>query len=402
MAGACSGGKYFTRTSDLRHTASLPPASRRSDCLTVRPVPRYLPPVPLAPLFGHSALRNRFDAAIARGALPGSLLLHGPAGVGKQRLALWLGQRLLCTGGGKRPCGECQSCRYALAGTHPDLHWIFPRPRLKDTDPTVADVEADYTDAIAERLAANGLYAPPSGTEGIFIATIRAVVHAAALAPAVAHRKVFVIGDADRMVSQEGADQAANAFLKLLEEPPDNTNLILTSSEPGALLPTIRSRVIAARVPRLSDAEMREFLSDANVASRLKKLELPGSEDALLALAHGAPGALLAQTATGAALERARRILDAAAGPDRAERFRTAFVQGSARARGEFSDALDALTLLLHQRAKAAVEHQDGRAAFGAARAVEAVEHAKESAQGNANPQLVAINLIRELEAALR
>jgi DNA polymerase III subunit delta' len=358
--------------------------------------------VPLSPLFGHSALRNRFDAAIARGALPGSLLLHGPAGVGKQRLALWLGQRLLCSGNAKHPCGECQNCRYVLAGTHPDLHWIFPRPRLKDSDPSVADVEADYTDAIAERLEANGLYAPPSGSEGIFIATIRAVVHAASLAPAMAHRKVFVIGDADRMVSQEGADQAANAFLKLLEEPPDNTNLILTSSEPGALLPTIRSRVIAARVPRLADAEMREFLSDANVRAHVKKLDLGGDDDTLLRLAHGAPGAILAQSATSGALERARRILDAAAGPDRAERFRTALVQGSARARGEFSAALDALTLLLHQRAQAAVAHQDGRAALGAARAVEAVERAKESAQGNANPQLVTITLIRELEAALR
>jgi DNA polymerase-3 subunit delta' len=47
------------------------------------------------------------------------------------------------------------------------------------------------------------------------------------------------------MVPQEGADAAANAFLKLLEEPPADTTLILTSSEPGALLPTIRSRVVA-------------------------------------------------------------------------------------------------------------------------------------------------------------
>ncbi|HET9013328.1 MAG TPA: hypothetical protein VFN38_16000, partial [Gemmatimonadaceae bacterium] len=85
--------------------------------------------MPLLPIHGHATLRARFDDAIRRDALPGSLLLHGPLGVGKQRLALWLGQRLLCNGPEPRPCGTCQHCRYALAGTHPDLHWFFPRPR---------------------------------------------------------------------------------------------------------------------------------------------------------------------------------------------------------------------------------------------------------------------------------
>ncbi len=365
--------------------------------------PTVLPSfVPLTPLFGHPALQARFASAIDRHTLPGSLLLHGPAGVGKQRLALWLGQRLLCTGDGQRPCGECQNCRFAIAGTHPDLHWVFPRPRLKDSDPSIADVESDYGEAVAERLEANGLYAPPAGTEGIYVATVRALVHAAALSPAVAHRKVFVIGDADRMVSQEGADQAANAFLKLLEEPPENTNLILTSSEPGALLPTIRSRVIAVRVPRLAEGEMRAFLADPAVRAHLDTLGLPKDTEERLRLANGAPGALLAQSATNDALARARRLLDAAAGSDRAERFRTAFVQGSARARGEFSNALDALTVLLDERMRSAIARDDAGAALGASRAAEAVERAKESAHGNANPQLVTFTLLRELEAALR
>jgi DNA polymerase III subunit delta' len=55
--------------------------------------------MPIAPLFGHQALRERLLASIARDTLPASLLLVGPRGVGKQRLALWLGQALLCQGG---------------------------------------------------------------------------------------------------------------------------------------------------------------------------------------------------------------------------------------------------------------------------------------------------------------
>lgn len=356
----------------------------------------------IVPLFGHAALRHRLDAALRRGALPGSLLLHGPAGVGKQRLALWLGQGLLCSATAERPCGQCQHCRYALAVAHPDLHWVFPRPRLKDGGASSDDVNADYADAIAERVAAGGLYAAPSGSEGIHVATVRTLVQAAALAPAMAARKVFIIGDAERMVSQEGADQAANAFLKLLEEPPANTNIILTTSEPGALLPTVRSRVIALRVPRLSDRDMDQFLGDPRVAQHLQSLSLPAERDDRLRIANGAPGALLAQSALGDALARARRLLDAATRGDRADRMRVAFIQGSTKARGEFADALDALTTLLHDRSHQAAARSDESAALGAALAVQAVERAKELTAGNANPQLVTFTLLRELEAVLR
>ena len=106
--------------------------------------------MPLLPIHGHAALRTRFDDAIKRNVLPGSLLLHGPLGVGKQRLALWLGQRLLCTGPEPRPCGSCQHCRYAMAGTHPDIHWYFPRPSLKSGDGTPAKVNDDLREAIGE------------------------------------------------------------------------------------------------------------------------------------------------------------------------------------------------------------------------------------------------------------
>jgi DNA polymerase-3 subunit delta' len=353
--------------------------------------------VSIVPLYGHESLRERLRAAAARGTLPSSVLLHGPRGIGKQRLALWLGQVLLCTGPAPRPCGRCQHCRYAEGLVHPDLHWYFPRPRLKDADPGVDEVRADYGEALAERAAAGGLYAPPSGTEAIFVATVRAIVQEAAVAPAIGRRKVFIIGDAERMVPQEGADAAANAFLKLLEEPPDDTTIMLTSSEPGALLPTIRSRVVTFRVAALSDAEMRAFLGDPTVVDALRKGGLPRSAEERLQLAGGAPGVLLASAAAGDAMAQARRILDAAGAGDRREALRTAFVQGGSKARGAFSDTLGMLTVLLHGRLREAVERDDVRAARGAARAVELVEAARERATGNVNPQLLSAALLREL-----
>jgi DNA polymerase-3 subunit delta' len=370
----------------------------------LRPHPNwYLGHVPLLPLYGHGALRKRFKNALARNTLPASLLLQGPRGVGKQQLALWLARLLLCESADRTaaPCGVCKTCRMASELHLPDLHWFFPRPRLKNADPAPDDVEEDIAQGIAERLQDGGVYEPPGGDEAIFVATVRTIVHMAALAPAMGHRKVFVIGDAERMVAQEGSDQAANAFLKLLEEPPSNTMIILTSSEPGALLPTIRSRVVAVRVAPLSLDDVRAFLADPIVASRLDL----GGQDAtgeLLDLAAGAPGRLIARDAWTSALGQARQLLEAAVSPDRGTRMRVALRQGSTGARGRFSDTLDALTVLLHERSRSAAQSADDPAALGAAKAMDAIERAKELAGGNVSPQLVAASLLQEIAPLVR
>jgi DNA polymerase-3 subunit delta' len=357
--------------------------------------------VSIVPLFGHEALRQRLRDAAQRGRLPGSILLHGPRGVGKQRIALWLGQTLLCAGQEERPCGVCQHCRYSSALVHPDLHWYFPRPRLKEADPDPDTVRADYADAVAERVEQRGLYPPADGSDGIFVAAVRALLQQASLSPALARRKVFVVGDAERMVSQEGAEQAANAFLKLLEEPLADTTLILTSSEPGALLPTVRSRVVGIRVAPLPEASVRRFLAEPAVAAALSESGAPESLDERVRLAQGAPGALLAATGLREALDQAGRLLAAAVRGDTTERLRLAFVQGSSKARGGFAQTLEALTVLLHQRVRNAVRDGEPRAA-NTARALELVERAKLLATGNVNPQLVSASLIRQIGALIR
>jgi DNA polymerase-3 subunit delta' len=349
--------------------------------------------VPIVPLYGHAVVRERLLGALARNTLPASLLLTGPRGVGKQRLALWLGQVLLCAAP-ERPCGRCEQCRFSAELTHPDLHWYFPRPRPKDSAPSVDDVFADYAQAIADRVKDGGLYAAPSGSEGIFMATVGAVLHQAARSPALARQKVFVIGDAERMVPQESAPEAANAFLKLLEEPPADTTIVLTSSEPGALLPTIRSRVVSVRVAPLSDGEIHAFLATERVAA---SLGAEVSEAERVRIAAGAPGVLLDAASRGTAAAAARRLLDGATGGSRARLLRAVFAQGSAGARGDFRDLLDALTTLLHERMRGAVERGDARGASAAARAMDAVEEAKLRAAGNVTPHLIAAALSRAL-----
>jgi len=283
---------------------------------------------------------------------------------------------------------------------HPDLHWFFPRPRLKDADAAPDEIREDLADAIAARLKAGGLYEAPGGDEGIYMSTVQAIVRAAAMSPAMGRRKVFVIGDAERMVPQEGSDQAANAFLKLLEEPLADTTILLTSSEPGALLPTIRSRVVAIRVAPLTDAEVREFFADAHVADRLDLPTGPEGEE-LYRLAGGAPGRLIERDSWLAAMRQANRILEAATSHDHGRQMRVALGAGAAGARGKFSDALDALTVALHDLARGAADRGDDAGASGAARAVDAVEEAKEMAARNVSPQLLTASLLRQLSRSI-
>lgn len=321
--------------------------------------------------------------------------------MGKQRLAISLAKELLCRNEESAPCGVCDSCRYVAQLTHPDLHWVFPRPRLKDTDPDLDQIKDDYATAIAERVQANGLYPSPSGSDGIYVATVRYLVQQAVIAPAIGKRKVFIIGDAERMVPQEGSDQAANAFLKLLEEPPANTTVILTSSEPGALLPTVRSRVVIVRVPLVSDKAIRAFVEDPIVKKALEKNGKASTTERARA-AGGSPGSLLTGDSHARATMNARRMVEAATTGRGSAIHLTALSQGVAGARGGFADTLEALVALLGERARDALHRQDARAAAAASIAVDSVLKALTLTETNVNPQLIASKLVRDLSATLK
>src|SRR5881398_3936710 len=279
--------------------------------------------MPIPPLYGHEGTRNRLVGAIASGRLPQALLFEGPPGVGKQRLALWLAQALVCekpgnpkglpdgrgegeTGKGE-PCGECQPCRLLLNLSHPDVHWFVPLELSKkggDADKQVELVE----EALGEEMAARRqqpLYEPPSGLASHGIASVRLMLRRLALKPALGRRKVFLIGDAERLVPQTGAEAAANALLKALEEPPPDTVFVLTSAEPDALLPTILSRVVRVRVARNADSIVAAF------AQRERGLKSQRDIAERVTAADGSIGKLLATEETAGGTGRAAEAFQA-------------------------------------------------------------------------------------------
>src|SRR5688572_4968177 len=209
----------------------------------------------LPPVAGHEQLRSALGQAFLRGELSSALLLHGPTGIGKQRIGLWLAQRIVCeSADGSEPCGNCRHCRLALSLQHPDIHWFFPlaRPKSSSGPDKLADALEDARAAeLASRREDPWRAALPGELAGIYLAQVQTLRRMAMSRPAMARTKIFLIGDAEHLVPQEASTEAANALLKVLEEPPADTVFIVTASDPDELLPTIRSRLTPVRVQPL-------------------------------------------------------------------------------------------------------------------------------------------------------
>ncbi|MGH7463920.1 MAG: hypothetical protein ACREK1_02020, partial [Longimicrobiales bacterium] len=371
----------------------------------------------LLPVEGHAETRSALNAAVAAGKLPNSLLFHGPAGVGKQRLALWLGQLLLCDAGGSDgPCGECRSCRFAVRLEHPDLHWFFPLPRPKGSGDRLGDaLEEARAAELAARRAEPLRPTSADGLAGIYLAHVHVVLRSAGSTPAMGRRKVFVIGDAEALVPQESSPEAANALLKLLEEPPADTTIILTAADPAVLLPTIRSLLLPLRVRPLPSADVERFLETHAAAA-------PADAARAARLAQGSIGravGFLPHRKAAGPLEdvraAARALLEAALAGSAAPRMAAALAESPAGARGVFSDTLEGLTVWLRDLAAAATGADDvlvnvdsadwlrsmavrhPGAAAGVPAAIHDVDGTLQLTQLNINPQLALAGLLRSL-----
>jgi DNA polymerase-3 subunit delta' len=327
-------------------------------------------------------VRRRLATAAREGRLPQALLLEGPEGVGKQRLGLWLAQVLLCERGGEEPCNACRSCQMANSLTHPDLHWLIPLEPSKKGADAEKQVEV-VANALAEEIAARRerpLYGSLPGMAVHSVAVVRHMLRHVALTPAMAARKIFIIGHAERLIPQRANPEAANALLKVLEEPPLDTVVILTASEPDALLPTILSRVVRVRVSRVPDSVVTAFIHN-----ELPEVKVRASE------ADGCIGRVLArgQAVTAPELEVAGAFQTSLRSA--VDRYAFALRQAPFQARGGFTDMLDGLVDRLRAEARR------GGDMSRLASAIALVLQAREQAQGNVNPQLLTAVLSGDL-----
>lgn len=377
----------------------------------------------LLPLRGHEEARRSLSHAVLRGELPGSLLVHGPAGIGKQRLGLWLAQLLMCERPGDEPCGVCAPCRLALRLEHPDIHWFFPiaRPKGASGPEKLADAMEEARAAELAARRTDPLRVPvPGDPVGLFLPQMLTLRRLAAARPSMGRRRVFLIGDAELLVPQESSPEAANALLKLLEEPPPEATFILTAADAESILPTLRSRLLPVRLRPLPTSEVADFVVEARGVPR------PQAE-AVALIAEGSIGRALAllpeEDGEASALEalraRGRALLEAAAARPATGRFAAALGTAPSAARGAFTELLDFLSVWLRDLGAVAagapelVVNMDAleelealarrlpAAAAAAPEAIRLVEEARKLAYGNVNPQLTLAWLLRSLNRTL-
>ncbi|MFA5787596.1 MAG: DNA polymerase III subunit delta' [Actinomycetota bacterium] len=170
------------------------------------------------PIVGHEAAVESLRRMVSARRVPHALLFAGPSGTGRGTVATALAAALNCAADG---CGGCESCAKVARGVHPDVHVIEPEG------------------------------------EQLLVEEVRAVREEAFRSRHEGRAKIFIVREADRMNAT-----AANALLKVLEEPPADVVFVLLASSPEDLLPTVRSRCRSIDFHDASPAEVRRALVD--------------------------------------------------------------------------------------------------------------------------------------------
>jgi DNA polymerase III subunit delta' len=236
-------------------------------------------------LLGQEAVLRRAARALRAGRPPSAWLITGPPGIGKATLAYRIARYLLAYGAGDTGPedlsvpGDHHDARQVTAQSHPGL-LVLKRAINQKTGKLMTVLSVDEIRRLAD------FFNMTSGAGGW---------------------RVAIVDTADDM-----NDNAANALLKMLEEPPSNAMLLLLSNTPGRLLPTIRSRCQRLDLRPLDDTTLAQALAmhlpDATAAERASLARLSGgSIGAALMLATGEGGALAKE---------ADRLIDHAREPD--------------------------------------------------------------------------------------
>ena len=164
-----------------------------------------------------------------------AVIVWGGSEEGRNADAYELARATVCSAPGKRPCATCPHCVKSARGIHPD---IIAVDRREDK-------------------------------QNILVDQIRAVREDAVVLPNEAEKKAYIIHQADLMNAQ-----AQNAFLKLLEEPPESSGFILVAEDPGLLLPTVRSRCVELKSrrqgPKAPDGALVSAFEEALLGGAIK------------------------------------------------------------------------------------------------------------------------------------
>lgn len=195
-------------------------------------------------IIGHAKVLSYLSRMSNANTLSHAYVFSGPESVGKSLIARWFAEHLLCSSTSSKPCGSCDSCLHAEARTHPD---VINVQKIKD------EIDIDTIRLVRSRLTRR---------------------------PLISAKLVAIIEDADAL-----SHASSNALLKSLEEPPAYVVVLLVTSRPDKLLPTLRSRCTEILFHNVPFDEVRAGLEKRGIPAQRAKF--------LTTLSLGAPGRAL-------------------------------------------------------------------------------------------------------------
>lgn len=293
---------------------------------------------------------------LQKGSIPHALLFTGIDGIGKRKTAVALGMSLNCLSPvGVSACGECPSCKKIISGSHPDMVHVKP--------------------------------------DGVFIkiGQVRTVSRELRFAPLEGNQRVVIINDAQAMNLE-----ASNAILKILEEPPKHTILILTASQTTDLLPTIVSRCQQIAFRPIPYEKVAEVLVDLRGLERETATTLAVST-------KGSLGKALSVDGEEWAVWRSRLLEQVSSLSMRSIQPVFAFADALSRDKGRLADTLDMLMTwfrdilmckisperIINKDLMNKIQHASkGRSVSELLGKVEVVQSAQTAISRNSNPRL--------------
>ncbi|MFQ6108631.1 MAG: DNA polymerase III subunit delta', partial [Candidatus Aminicenantales bacterium] len=182
-------------------------------------------------VLGNDRQKKILRRALRKGRIPNSLLFCGLDGVGKRSTALVLAKAMNCEKSSDDACEACPSCRAISRGVFPDVMVVSPEKNV------------------------------------IKIDQMRILKQTAYLKPMTGKKRFFIVTEAEKM-----NDEASNSLLKILEEPPHFSHIILISSNPDMLKPTIKSRCQTLHFQPISKEDIEKILLEKGFGKEKAKI----------------------------------------------------------------------------------------------------------------------------------
>jgi DNA polymerase III subunit delta' len=234
-------------------------------------------------IIGQKEVKDKLLRLVRDDRTPHALMLFGPEGTGKLALAVAMAQYVACTDRQQEDaCGTCPSCIKFGKLVHPDLHFVVPVMRTGNMQS--APVSDDYAETwraefLADHYLAEGQWYGALGAENkqgmINVRESETIMRKLSFKPYESDYRMVLIWLPEKM-----NQPAANKLLKLIEEPPAKTLIIMATEQTDRILPTILSRTQLIHVPPVSDTDLREGLMKQEVQD-------PRLVDDVVKRAHG-------------------------------------------------------------------------------------------------------------------